>query len=60
MGERLGWEELVGSLYFLTIWAVAVTFYTELMLEAIERKRRELDGREYWRSLWQFPKARHR
>ncbi|MHB1160413.1 MAG: hypothetical protein ACYC66_06640 [Chloroflexota bacterium] len=60
VGERLSWNELVEALLFLSVLAMAVTLLTELMLQAIERKRQELEEREYWRSLWHFPDSRHR
>ncbi len=60
VGESLTWDQLVEALSFLSALAVAVTFFTELMLQAIERKRQELEEKEYWRSLWHFPEPRHR
>ncbi len=60
VGEQLTWDQLVEALSFLSAWAVAVTLFTELMLQAIERKRQELEEKEYWRSLWHFPDSRPR
>lgn len=60
LGEKLSWGELTAALYFLSACAVAVTFLTEVMFQAIEEKRQEMEERAYWRSLWQFPDARRR
>jgi hypothetical protein len=59
VGEKLSWDELMAALSFLSACALAVTIFTELMLQAIERKQQELEEREYWRSLWHFPGSTH-
>ncbi len=59
MGERLTYDQLITALSCLSACAVGVTLFTEWMLQAIERRRAELEEREYWLKRWQFRDSRH-
>ena len=59
MGERLSYDQLIVALSFLAACAISITLFTEWVLRAVERKRTEIEEKEYWLAHWQFPGPWH-